>query len=59
MKLGNGSIKYKIKFVYELTNRVSYKYVYADSDEQALELFNKQYKNIDARIIDIFDVLYL
>lgn len=55
MKLGNGNIKFKIKFVYELTNRVSIKYVYANTKEEALKLFGEEYKECkDVRILDIF-----
>lgn len=56
MKLGNGKIKYKIKFVYEITNHVTFKYVYADSKKEALKLFEKEYEDVkDVRILDIFE----
>lgn len=60
MKLGN--IKYQIKFIYELTGRISYKIVYANSKEEALNLFAKEYsKCLDVRILNIkiYDAYYL
>ena len=55
MKLGNGKIKFKFKFVYELTGRVAIKYVYADTLEEAKELFESEYAAFkDVRILDIF-----
>ena len=55
MKLGNGKIKFKFKFVYELTGRVAIKYVYANSLEEAKVLFSEKYSDcLDVRILDIF-----
>ena len=55
MKLGNGKIKFKFKFIYELTNRTAIKYVYADSLEEAKALFSEKYSDcLDVRILDIF-----
>ena len=59
-KLGNGNIKYQILFIYELTNRKSYKFVYANSEEEAIKLFNEEYKDcLDVRIlrIRVFDII--
>lgn len=54
MKLGSGKIKYRIKFVYEITNHVTIKYVYANNREEALKLFEKEYEGaLDVRILDI------
>lgn len=61
MKLGNGNIKYQIKFIYELTNKITYKFVYANSSEEALKLFEKAYSEVkDVRIlsIKIYDAYY-
>lgn len=61
MKLGNGNIKYQIKFIYELTNKKSYKFVYANSCEEALKLFEKEYSECkDVRILSIkvYDAYY-
>lgn len=56
MKLGNGNIKYQILFIYELTNKKSYKFVYANSYEEALKLFQEYYKDVeDVRILRIRD----
>ncbi len=55
MKLGNGKIKFKFKFVYKLTGRVAIKYVYADTLEEAKALFSKEYSDcLDVKILDIF-----
>lgn len=44
MKLGTGSINFRIKFVYEIINRISVKNVYADTEE-AVKLFCEEYKD--------------
>ena len=55
MKLGNGMIKFKFKFVYKSTGRVAIKYVYADTLEEAKSLFSKVYFSCsDVKILDIF-----
>ncbi len=57
MKLGTGKIKYKFKFIYEITNRVTIKNVYADNIEEAKKLFEEYYKDcLDVRILDISEV---
>lgn len=57
MKLGTGEIKYKFKFIYEITNRVTIKNVYADNIEEAKKLFEEYYKDcLDVRILDISEV---
>lgn len=54
MKLGNGKNKYKFKFIYEMTNRVTIKNVYADNIEEAKKLFEEYYKDcLDVRILNI------
>lgn len=54
MKLGNGKNKYKFKLIYEITNRVTIKYVYADNIEEAKKLFSEYYKDcLDVRILNI------
>ncbi len=57
MKLGTGKIKYKFKFKYEITDRTTIKNVYADSLEEAKELFAEYYKDcLDVRILSIEEV---
>ena len=54
MKLGNGRIKFKFKFIYESTNIIAIKYVYADSLEEAKTLFNEKYSDyLDVSILEI------
>ena len=54
MKLGTGKNKYKFKFKYEITDRTTIKNVYADSLEEAKELFAGYYKEcLDVRILSI------
>ena len=58
MKLGTGKNKYKFKIIYELTNRVTIKNVYADNIEEALDLFEEYYKDyLDVRILKIEELL--
>ena len=52
-KLGTGTVKYKIKFIYTNTNRSAIKYVYADTIEEAKELFNNYYKDFKVQIKEI------
>jgi len=56
MKLGNGNNKYKIKFKYINTGRTSIKNVYADSKEDAMQLFNKEYINYSIEIISLEEI---
>lgn len=51
MKLGTGNNKYKIKFKYIETGRISIKNVYADNIEEAKRLFNEKYMNYNVEII--------
>lgn len=51
MKLGSGKNKYKIKFKYIENGRITIKNVYADSTEEAMKLFNKEYKDFKIEII--------
>lgn len=52
-KIGTGTVKYKIKFIYTNTNRSAIKYVYADTIEEAKELFNNYYKDFKVQIKEI------
>lgn len=52
-KLGTGTVKYKIKFIYTNTNRSAIKYVYANTIEEAKELFNNYYKDFKVQIKEI------
>ena len=52
-KLGTGTVKYKIKFTYTDTNRSAIKYVYANTVEEAKELFNNYYKDFKVQIKEI------
>lgn len=52
-KLGTGTVKYKIRFVYIDTNRSAIKYVYANNLEEAKELFNNYYKDFKVQIKEI------
>lgn len=49
-KLGTGTVKYKIRFVYIDTNRSAIKYVYADNLEEAKDIFNNYYKGYKVEI---------
>ena len=51
MKLGTGNNRYKIKFKYIETGRISIKNVYADNIEEAKRLFNEKYMNYNVEII--------
>lgn len=51
LKLGDGKNKYKIKFKYIETGRTTIKNVYADSIEEAMKLFNEEYKDFKIEII--------
>ena len=54
MKLGNGKNKYKFKLIYEITNRITIKNVYADNIQEAKKLFEEYYKDcLDVRILNI------
>ena len=52
-KLGTGNKKYKVKFIYSDTNRSAIKYVYANTVEEAKELFNNYYKDFKVQIKEI------
>ena len=53
MKLGTGNNKYKIKFKYIETGRISIKNVYADNIEEAKRLFNKEYESFEVGVLKI------
>lgn len=53
MKLGIGNKKYKIRFKYIDTGRVTIKNVYADSEEEAMTLFKEEYKKYCINVITI------
>lgn len=53
MKLGKGNKKYKIKFKYLDTGRITIKNVYANSKEEAMKLFKQEYKNYCINVITI------
>lgn len=55
MKLGTGNKKYKIRFKYLDTGRVTIKNVYADSEEEAMTLFKEEYKNYYINVITIIE----
>lgn len=55
MKLGTGNKKYKIRFKYLDTGRVTIKNVYADSEEEAMKLFKEEYKNYCINVIAIIE----
>lgn len=52
-KLGTGNKKYKVKFIYAETKRSAIKYVYANTIEEAKELFNNYYKDYKIKIKEI------
>ena len=52
-KLGTGTVKYKIRFVYIDTNRSAIKYVYTDNLEEAKDIFNNYYKGYKVKIKEI------
>ena len=52
-KLGTGTVKYKIKFIYTDTNRSAIKYVYANTVEEAKDIFNNFYKGYKIKIKEI------
>lgn len=56
MKLGNGSKKFKIKFMFTDNERVSIKNVYADCIDDAIELFIKKYESFSVKILEISEV---
>ena len=51
--LGNGNNKYKFKFEYIETGRKAIKNVYADTQEDAKELFENEYKDYNIKLLDI------
>lgn len=53
MKLGTGNIKYKFKFKYINTGRISIKNVYADNEAEARNLFDAEYKNFKVEILEV------
>lgn len=52
-RLGTGNKKYKVKFIYAETKRSAIKYVYANTIEEAKELFNNYYKDFKVQIKEI------
>ena len=52
-KLGEGNIKFKFKFRYIDTKRISIKNVYANDFFEALKLFNDFYKEYKIEIINL------
>lgn len=55
MKLGTGNKKYKVRFKYLDTGRVTIKNVYANNEEEAINLFKKVYKNYCINVIAIIE----
>lgn len=51
--LGNGENKYKFKFEYIETRRKAIKNVYADTEKEAKELFEKKYNNYNINLLEI------
>lgn len=45
--------KYSISFKYLDFKSSGRKYIYADSEEEALDIFNKEYKKYNVEIINI------
>lgn len=52
-KLGTGTVKYKIRFVYIDSNRSAIKYVYANTIEEAKDIFKNFYKDYKVEIKEI------
>lgn len=52
-KLGTGNKKYKVKFIYAETKRSAIKYVYANTVEEAKDIFNNFYKGYKIKIKEI------
>lgn len=53
MKLGTGNKKYKFKFKYIDYGATSIKNVYADTEAEARNLFDTEYKNYNIEILEI------
>lgn len=53
MKLGTGNNKYKFKFEYIDTGRKAIKNVYAETEEEAKELFEKEYVDYNIKLIEV------
>lgn len=56
MKLGTGKNKYRVKFMYKETERITNKNIYADSEEEAMTLFKNTYRSYDIKILGIKEV---
>ena len=54
MKLGNGNCNYVFKCRYKNTGRTSIKNVYADTYEEAKELFEKEYKGYKIEMLQVY-----
>lgn len=45
--------KYSISFIYLDLKSNDRKYIYADSEEEAINKFNEEYKNCNVKILEI------
>lgn len=53
MKLGTGNKKYKFKFKYIDYGATSIKNIYADTEAEARNLFDTEYKNFKVEILEV------